>query len=150
MQPLNVQTGARNGWSDVRRAATIARQLLVRAGWAPASVLVLHAVDGSLPYRVALDIAHHTLGGAAIAYFLLCAVRLAWPRLRGALPWALAFTSACTVAVFWEFAEFAGDHLRDAHVQRSLDETMRDLVCGVFGAAATLCLLAACRRVVNP
>lgn len=54
----------------------------------------------------------------------------------------LAFTSACTVALFWEFAEFASDRLMQTTIQRSLTETILDLAFGVAGASISLLLIA--------
>jgi len=83
----------------------------------------------------------HFLGGASIAYFLHGFIaRL--PSQAASIPkwvhYLLAFTSACTVAVFWEFAEFAADQFLGTAIQQSLSETVLDLVFGVLGASATL------------
>ena len=122
---------------------SVAFQLMREAGWAPFAVLVFHAIVVRTPYRAALDNMNHFLGGAAIAFFLLHGMRLALPnRLSSRTSNFFAFSLACTVAVFWEIAEFAGDQLFGKHVQISLPETMWDLIFGILGAAITLSLLA--------
>jgi len=52
----------------------------------------------------------------------------------------LVFTSTCTVAVFWEFAEFGFSWALSTDLQGSLDDTMRDLF---FGMAGSLFFIAA-------
>jgi hypothetical protein len=90
----------------------------------------------------------HFLGGASIAYFLfgfLDALPSVCARIPGWIKHLLVFTSACTVALFWEFAEFASDWFLGTTVQRSLSETMLDLAYGVAGASSTLLVVAAYR-----
>lgn len=90
----------------------------------------------------------HFLGGASIAFFLF-GFLASLPSLFTPVPrWAqylLVFTSSCTVAVFWEFAEFALDSLMGTSTQQSVTETMLDLAYGVAGAFSTLLVLAAYR-----
>jgi hypothetical protein len=57
----------------------------------------------------------------------------------------LVFTTSCTVAVFWEFAEFASDRFLGTSVQQSVTETMLDLAFGVVGASTTLAVMAVLR-----
>lgn len=106
-----------------------------RAGWAPLAVLALHQVLLRSPWRTSLNGVLHALGGCAAAYFVAQVLRsTAVARHAPVLLASAAFTSASTVAVFWELGEYAGDRLRDTRVQMSLDDTMRDLAAGVTGA----------------
>lgn len=120
------------------------RGLLARAGWAPLSVVGLHALAAALfGHEPRLDPAMHFLGGSAIAYFLAHAVE-EWDEHFGLpSPWArslVVFCLAATAALFWEFAEFAAGTALGLYSQLSLKETMGDLLFGCAGAL--LCLLA--------
>ena len=94
----------------------------------------------------------HFLGGASIAYFLL-GLFASLPSLFTSSPrWVhclLAFTSSCTVAVFWEFAEFASDRFMGTSIQQSVSETVLDLAFGVAGAFSTLLVIAAFKGLVR-
>ena len=94
----------------------------------------------------------HFLGGASISYFLLGLLALL-PSLFADIPrwvhYLLAFTSSCTVAVFWEFAEFASDRFLGTSIQQSVSETVLDLVFGVAGALSTLLLIATFKGLVR-
>lgn len=118
------------------------RRLALRAGWAPAAVILFHAAVARLSAdRQAFDPAMHFLGGAAIAYFLWHAADLWKEWLGGPAPAArglIVFCAATTVAVFWEFAEFSSGALLGAYSQLSLKETMADLFRGCLGAASYL------------
>jgi hypothetical protein len=85
------------------------------------------------------------MGGLAVAYFFYGAVQLL-PHWLGNLSHLgnllLTFTLSCTVAVFWEFGEFAADQFFGSHIQQTLSETMVDLLLGVVGAALFLFVLA--------
>ena len=50
------------------------------------------------------------------------------------------------MAVGWELIEFASDSILGTHVQKSLRETMLDLVFGMFGAVSAVGLLAVSER----
>ena len=112
----------------------VARQ----AAWAPLCVLVLHeAAARLLGHEPYVDPAMHFLGGAAAAFFIRYAASVA-DRLVGAPTEAaldlLAFGLTCAVALLWELGEFAADRFIGTHVQRGLENTMRDLVLGLVGA----------------
>ncbi|MGV3662468.1 MAG: hypothetical protein ACO1TE_19950 [Prosthecobacter sp.] len=119
-------------------------QLLLRAGWAPVAVLIFHRLIYFTPYRQPLDFVMHYSGGVAIAFFL-------WRALDCFAPWFGTLTSfarylftfalACTVGLFWEFAELASDVFRHTHIQHSIHETMRDLIADATGALTTLTLV---------
>lgn len=125
-------------------------QVLVNPGWAPFTVVILHLflAERGLTHR--FDHLLHFLGGASTGYFFFALIPRLPPR-AGKLPgWTrhlLAFAAACTIALLWEFAEFASDSFLGTAVQRSLSETMLDLLFGVLGAAAVLALGAAGRLV---
>jgi hypothetical protein len=53
----------------------------------------------------------------------------------------IVLSLSCTVAVFWEFAEFLGEQLFGLPAQLNLSETMLDLIFGVLGAAMSLAVI---------
>lgn len=100
-------------------------------------VLVAHSVLGELfghePY---VDPVIHFSGGMAAAFFFwrLPPIFPGWlgtpaPLTRGLM--AFGLTSA--VAVVWELGEFVADIYLGTRIQRSLGNTMRDLVNGMAG-----------------
>lgn len=119
-------------------------QLLLRAGWAPVAVLIFHRIIYFTPYRQPLDFVMHYSGGVAIAYFLWHALDCfaSWfGTLTAFARYLFTFALACTVGVFWEFAELASDVFYHTHIQHSIHETMRDLIADATGALTTLALL---------
>jgi hypothetical protein len=91
--------------------------------------------------RKELDHLIHFSGGLAIAYFLDRALRICSAytgELRPGVRYLLTYTSACTVAVFWELGEYAMDIRYGSHIQHSVSETLLDLFFGVSGAAVTV------------
>ena len=119
--------------------------MLLEPGWAPFSVIALHLVFAEYGLTERFDHLLHFLGGAAITYFLYQVMKLGsfLPDGYRWMNYVCAFTTGCTVAVFWEFAEFASDVFRQTSVQQSLQETMLDLVFGVLGAIAALLVVSA-------
>lgn len=117
--------------------------LLIRdAAWAPAGVLLIHAVAGRLwghePY---VDPVMHFLGGAAVAFFFRRAAVISEEILGAPSPLALdlvAFGLACTAALFWEFGELLSDLVLGSHIQVSAANTLRDLALGLTGAVVLL------------
>ena len=119
--------------------------VLADPGWAPLAVVIAHVALAQYGLTDRFDHHLHFLGGASIAYFFFglnfklpisIAVGPRW------LHYLLAFTLACTAALFWEFAEFASDQFRRTSIQQSIPETMLDLLFGVAGACVSLSLLA--------
>jgi hypothetical protein len=123
-------------------------RMLVNPGWAPLGVVVIHLTLAHYGLTHRFDHLLHFLGGASIAYFLF-GLLASLPSLFASIPsWAqclLVFTTSCTVAVFWEFAEFASDRFLGTSVQQSVTETMLDLTFGVVGASTTLVVKAVFR-----
>ena len=114
-------------------------RLLLNPGWAPLAVVVLHLVLAGYGLTQRLDHLLHFLGGASIAYFFLgLFASLPAARSPSWVLYLLTFAWACTIAVFWEFAEFASDQFRGTAIQQSVPETMLDLLFGVLGALTTL------------
>jgi hypothetical protein len=119
--------------------------LVLRAGWAPLLVFLVHGtvagwvIDVYAPYP-RLDVPMHVLGGFAIAYFLTSCVA-AVPRdaiasrARPLMEAVLVMSLTVTVSVCWEFAEYASDSLVGTHLQLGLDDTMRDMAFGILGGA---------------
>jgi len=124
-------------------------RLLVNPGWAPMGVVVIHLAFVELGLSHGYDALLHFLGGASMAYFLMgLMTRLPGPWTHG-YRWPqrlLAFTSSCTIAVFWEFAEFALDRFHGTATQQGLSETMLDLMFGVAGAFSSLLMIMAFDR----
>jgi hypothetical protein len=128
----------------------IVGRLVREAGWAPGLVLALFAVLIDTPDTLEPFWPLHFLGGAAMAFFFFQASHIAagWiGTLRPAGHYLLAFASACLVALLWEIGEFAADRLRATLLQKSLEETMGDLIFAALGALSALALIACLRRV---
>jgi hypothetical protein len=132
------------------------RRIAVEAAWAPLAVLIGHQLGARLfghePY---VDPLMHFAGGAAAAFFFRQASAIATEALGTMRDVALdlvGFGLACACAVLWEIGEFASDQVLGTHVQRSLENTMRDLLMGVTGAVLVLVALRLGRRVgsLNP
>lgn len=120
-------------------------RLLVNPGWAPLGVVALFLILAGWGLTHRYDHLLHFLGGASIAYFVV-GLSASLPTLFARTPrWIvllLVFTSSCTVAVFWEFAEFSLDRFWGTSTQLSLSETILDLALGVAGALTTLVMIA--------
>ena len=119
-------------------------RLLIRAGWAPLMVLVFHQAIMRTPYRQQLDFVMHYSGGVAIAFFSWHALDCfaSWfGTLTAFARYLFTFTLACTVGLFWEFAELYSDVVYGSHIQHSIRETMRDLIADASGALTTLALV---------
>lgn len=127
-------------------------RLLVNPGWAPLGVVVMHLAFAEYGWTQRFDHLLHFLGGASVAYFLFGSFALLPSLIASSPRWVrylLAFTSSCTVAVFWEFAEFASDRFMGTSIQQSLSETVLDLVFGAVGAFSTLLVIAVLRGLVR-
>jgi hypothetical protein len=121
-------------WSALRDAA-----------WVLAVVILFRWGAMRLGIREQLDHVIHFSGGFAMAYFLYRVIRMASPYLGELRPFTrylLAFAGTCTVALFWEFGEFASDIFRGTHIQFSVAETLDDLIFGTLGAACCLVFIA--------
>lgn len=119
-------------------------RLLLRAGWAPLAVLIFHQEIMRTPWRQKLDFVMHYSGGVAIAFFLWHALDCfahRFGRLTVFARYLFTFSLACTVGLFWEFAELVSDVFLGTHIQYSVRETMRDLIADATGATTTLVLV---------
>lgn len=117
------------------------RTLLLRAAWAPVLVLLVHAVVMRTPWRKPLDFWMHFSGGAAIAFFSFHAIDCFAPLLGRVTPlgrYLFSFSLACTVGVFWEFGELFSDIFLGTAIQKSIHETMSDLIADAAGAVVAL------------
>jgi hypothetical protein len=115
--------------------------LLREAAWAPAGVLVLSVIAIASPYAEDLYWPLHFLGGAALAFFFFQALRITGDLVgpvRVRARYVFAFALACTVAIFWELAEFAVDEIAGTQLQEDLWDTMVDLLLDLLGAAVGL------------
>jgi hypothetical protein len=127
------------------------------AAWAPSLVFGIHVVALDVlnlytlfPY---FDVPMHLLGGIAMAFFFhrasLNASRLGIiGPYQAVVHRLLVFTSTCTIAVVWEFAEFVGDRCFGTHSQGGVGDTMGDLFFGVAGAI--IFIVAAAIRARSP
>ncbi len=138
------------------KAATLA---LLRWGrktaWAPAGVLILHSIVSGTTWREPLDFWLHFFGGASIAFVMFSAVDCMsglFGTMSRLAQYLLAFTSACTVGVFWEFAEFGLSVWRHAYIYMNARGTMSDLIADACGAVTGLAIIAVYRwfRPVDP
>jgi len=124
-----------------------------QTAWAPVLVLLIHQIVLRTPWRRELDFWMHFSGGLAAAYLawhgLVCFER--WlGRVTHAGRCLFSFGLACTIGVFWEFAELASDVFRGTHIQHSIHETMRDLIADACGATLTLILTDSFARKQRP
>jgi hypothetical protein len=135
---------------------------LIKPAWAPSLVFVIHVIAYSV-FRLydthpLFDIPMHFFGGLAMAYFLdkafvngsLVSAGVPPNRLIQSL---LVFTSTCTVAVFWEFAEFVLTWVLSTDLQGPSADTMKDLFFGMIGSlffiAAVSLRIRTASRVLN-
>ena len=98
------------------------RHLLLRAAWAPITVLILHAIFAKTPLRKPLDFSMHFLGGASIAFFLLHSLHCFEPLVGAATRFGrylFSLALARTVGLFWEFGELFSDAFLHTHIQRA-------------------------------
>ena len=133
--------------SRLRRLSSAVRTVSNQVAWFPILVFTVHVLASQLFHAYEawppLDIPMHFVGGFAIAYFswgfleAFEAERLLGPS-KGVLRLLLIFTLTCTAAVFWEFSEFAVDHLFDVGAQRGLFDTLKDMALGITGCGAFL------------
>jgi hypothetical protein len=123
-------------------------KFLCRFGWAPIAVLILHAVVARTPLREPLDFWIHFSGGMAIAYFLFHAINH-YEQFVGAISslghYLFTFALACTIGMFWEFAELLSDVFLGTNIQHTLRETMSDLIADTTGAFTSLVLVGLAR-----
>ncbi len=115
-----------------------------RVGWLPLTVFLAHevcahVVDGYSLWP-SVDIPLHFFGGIAIAFFVSGAIRtfsehhvIYKPDLL--IHVAVVIGLTCTVAVFWEFAEWIADHTMGLTCQVGVDDTILDLLMGFVGGA---------------
>lgn len=146
----------------LRSSFFAARIALLRYGWFPVAVFLVHefcshVLDAYVRWP-AVDVPLHFLGGLSIAYFLAGSlrsfagrdlVRMPDPILR----WFFVLALACTTAVFWEFAEWTSDRFFGTNCQMNdLGDTLSDLLMGLFGALFFLIpqLPSAMRSYFNP
>ena len=113
----------------------------------PLFVLALHVVlAGFLQvYEFApwFDMPMHYLGGLSVTYSLWLLLNYFQEekvinQLGLPITILFSFSLLITVAVFWEFGEFALDRLLGINLQVSLPNTMRDLAAGMIGAVTVL------------
>jgi hypothetical protein len=126
------------------------KRSLWQAGWAPLLVFGIHVLSVAV-FNVysrfpSFDVPMHFFGGVAMGFFLYrTSINASLMGLIG--PYhavthrLLVFTSTCTVAVGWEFAEFAHDLSLRGHQQGGLNDTMGDLFFGMAGCAAFILTL---------
>ena len=117
--------------------------------WAPAVVLVLHEFLAIPGWRTQIDWFNHFAGGLSFTFFAWKSLPLL-SRWTGQLTFTgrlgAAFLSGCTAALLWDIGEFASDLVLGTHIQKSIHETMMDLVNGFLGTVTTVMLLAVFAR----
>jgi hypothetical protein len=120
-----------------------------RAAWAPILVFAIHIVLARAfdvyTYFPDIDIPMHFLGGVAITHFLLrCAIVAADLGVLGSpnriAVALLALLAASTTTILWEFFEWTLDRLLQKQWQLSLDDTLLDMLLGMFGSIVYLAL----------
>ena len=124
-------------------------KLLLKAGWAPLAVFILHAIVIRTTFRQALDFPIHFAGGATMAFFLFYAIACfaaGFDDNDSLVRYLFSFALACTVGLFWEYGELFSDVFLHTHIQHNLHETMKDLIADTSGAFSSLSLVALVRR----
>ncbi len=122
-----------------------------RFAWAPAAVLILHAILESI-FGSRVDPYMHVLGGAACQYFFYNVLTLPFPWIGTLTRFAktiFAFTLTCTIATLWELGEFVCDRYIGTHLQESVAETIGDLALGLLGAIIVLITTLALKNYEN-
>lgn len=113
---------------------------LRESAWAPLGVVAVYLIG--LAFRLylifpPLDIPTHFLGGVAITYFYLSAVRNS-QKFLGDIPLPvqvlLAVTSTGTTTVLWEFYENIVDYFLGTNMVLGLGDTLKDMFLGLLGA----------------
>jgi hypothetical protein len=116
--------------------------ILRKAAWAPAAVLVAHELGArAFGHEPLVDPVMHFLGGSAIAYFVYRVCRIGGGYLGAPSRLVidlLALGLACVVALMWEFGEFLSDRFLGSHAHTSVGNTLRDLFLGMVGALACI------------
>jgi hypothetical protein len=117
---------------------------LREAAWAPLLIFAIHLlafrVFNAYKYFPDFDVPMHVLGGLVMAFFLdrafISASQLSIiGRYHPITHRLLVFTSTCTVAVSWEFAEYGTE-----------DNNLGDLFWGAIGALFYITLFAVLKR----
>ena len=113
---------------------------LREAAWAPLGVVGFYAIGLAFDWYdrfPPLDMQSHLLGGVAITYFYISAIKHS-QRIVGEIPGLiqtlLAFTSTGTTIIFWELYENAADWLLGTQMVRGLEDTIVDMLVGLTGA----------------
>lgn len=92
-------------------------------------------------WRQEIDWLNHYSGGLAFSFFAWKSLPLL-ARWTGPLkpPGRLVFTflAGCTAALLWEIGEFSSDTFLHTRIQKSLQETMIDIVNGFLGTVTTV------------
>ena len=113
---------------------------LRESAWAPLGVVAVYLIG--LAFRLylifpPLDIPTHFLGGVAITYFYLSAIRNS-QKFLGDIPLPvqvlLAVTSTGTTTVLWEFYENIVDYFLGTNMVLGLGDTLKDMFLGLLGA----------------
>ena len=99
-------------------------------------ILLLRVGAYSVPH---VDSCMHFAGGITLGIFiyglLSRAIELGWVLPLGRfLMFVVIFALVTTGAVFWEFFEWSLDQTIGTRMQRSIDDTMKDLLLGQIGA----------------
>lgn len=112
--------------------------------WAPVLVLIVHEFLSIPGWRTQIDWFNHFSGGLAFTFF-------AWKSLPLLFPWTgqltfpgrlgAAFLAGCTAALLWDLGEFASDLFLGTTIQKTIHETMMDLVNGFLGTTNTVLAL---------
>lgn len=112
--------------------------------WAPAVVLVFHEFVSIRGWRTEIDWLNHYSGGLSFTFFTWKSLPFLH-RIVGNITCggrvAAAFLAGCTAALMWEIGEFTSDIVLHTHIQKSIDETMMDLVNGFLGTVTIVCIL---------
>lgn len=121
-------------------------RLLAATGlWAPILVLLFHEFVSIRGHRTLIDWINHYSGGLAFTWFTWKSLPFLFPVIgpltrSGRL--GTAFLAGCTAALLWEIGEFGSDLVLGTHIQKSIENTMMDIVNGFLGTLTTVLILA--------
>lgn len=115
-------------------------------------VLVFHQFVFISEWRNEVDWINHYAGGVSFTYFVWKSSPLLHKWTGSTTTFgrlAYSFLAGCTAALMWDIGEFASDLLLDTAIQKSVGETMMDLVNGFLGTTTMVVILAYLARRTN-
>ena len=123
---------------------TLAKFAWATGAWAPACVLILHKFLSIRGYQNQIDWWNHYSGGLAFSFFVWKSFPIFGRWLGTVTPIgkiAITFLAGCSAALCWDIVEFLSDLILGTDIQKSISETMMDLLNGFLGCSTTTVIL---------